>query len=358
MSMSRIRRRLRRFAAGGLVASGAVLLLTVSGPAAAGPGLPAPGAGPGAGTTVANNVYIQDNPSDVGDPYPSSLPHWQSPGIKVCPLGTVECATGTDNLAIGGSYSVWITLQNPGPADTGTLELWRTTPGGGSNWMADWFFIGSTGLTVPSGGAHARIDFHNVPPVGHFCLAVRWESPNDPTGPQPVNMETTVRNNNNIAQRNVNSVAVKPGVPEMRPFAIGSNEVVPTRTSLTFTPAGTPFQAAGGQIVVDLGPTLFGRWRQAGGRGVGIQQVGATQLQIVASPARIEELPLNPGERITLTLRFSLAGSGPIGGSFGLNVDQGKPSPAIPCSPAGGPCPPPPNRAPIGGVRYLITIVE
>ncbi|MEV0607407.1 hypothetical protein AB0I61_13670 [Polymorphospora rubra] len=346
----------RRLAGAGLVASGLALLLTVSGATAAGSDV---------GIAATSEVFIQDTPSDNGVEPSTVSPFWQSPAIKVCAwtpaVPPVECPTSQDQLLIGGSYHVWITLSNSGTTDAvGTLELRRTKPGGGTNWNTDWVNVATkVDVPVPAGGvSRVPVQFDNVPGPGHFCLAALWDADGDELKPFPADHDRVVTNDNNIAQRNVNSIAIGKSQSADRSFSIASNQPVRTHTSLVFNSVGTPFHLVGGQIVVDLGPVLFQRWYQAGRRGTGIQQVGATQLRLASTTAKIEELPLDPVERLTANLRFTAGGSTPAG-TYGVEVGQGKTSAAYPCNPAAGPpCPTPPNRPIIGGVRYTITVVE
>ncbi|MEV0733133.1 hypothetical protein [Polymorphospora sp. NPDC050346] len=347
----------RRLAGAGLVASGLALLLTVSGATAAGSDV---------GLHATSEVFIQDTLSDNGAEPSTVSPFWHSPAIKVCAwtptVPPVECPTSQDQLLIGGSYHVWITLSNTGTTDAvGTLELRRTKPGGGTNWNTDWVNVATKlDVAVPADGVtRIPIQFDNVPGPGHFCLAALWDADGDELKPYPADHDRVVTNDNNIAQRNVNSIAIGKSQSADRSFSMANNQFVRTHTSLIFRPVGTPFHLVGGQIVVDLGPVLFQRWHQAGRRGSGIQQVGTTtQLRLVSTTtARIEELPLDPVERVTVNLRFT-AGSSTPAGVYGVEIAQGKTSVAIPCSPTGAPCPPPPDRLPIGGVRYTITVVD
>ncbi|GHJ46765.1 hypothetical protein Cs7R123_41070 [Catellatospora sp. TT07R-123] len=351
--MARTVPRLGRLTRATLVACGTALLLVVSGTAAA---------QARTGLNATTEVFIQDTSSDTGAEPSTVSPYWTSPAIKVCPWTAttppVECSASQDQLVIGNSYHVWVTLSNSGTADAvGTLELRRTKPGGATNWNTDWATIGvKTEVTVPAGGVtRVFVQFDNVPGPGHFCLAALWDSDGDELKAFPADQDKVVTNDNNVAQRNVNSIALKKSQQESRSYSIGNNTGVTTHTNLVLSALGTPFQLSGGQIVVDLGPVLFQRWQQAGSWSSGVQPIGGTRLQLVSSTAKIEELTLNPAERVTVSLLFTAGSSMPVGGVYGLSVDQGKPSP-ITCNPGPTSCPPPPNRTPVGGVRYAITV--
>ncbi|WP_162908130.1 hypothetical protein [Allorhizocola rhizosphaerae] len=348
---------LRRPTATGLVASVVAVLLMVTGAAAV--------AGTGAVTADGPEVVIRDTSSDTGAEPSTVSPWWVSPAIRVCEWTPVDppvkCAVSTDQLAIGGSYYVWVEVGNIGNAEAqGELSLRRTTPGGSTYWDADWNPVGlPVSVTVPAGATKdVWFKFDNVPAVGHFCLAALWDSDDDALKPYPADQDKVVTADNNIAQRNVNAVAFKPNEPAFRPFAIANNLSVPTRTSLTFTSIGAPFHQVG-EIIVDLGPVMYQRWWQAGAFGSGIQQVSgsATQFRLISPQSKIEELPLQPFERITLWLRFTAGGGASSGVTYGLAVDQGKATP-VTCNPGPAPCPPPPPRPPVGGVHYAIKVIR
>jgi hypothetical protein len=363
----------RRSALRGLIAVAVGLVVTVTSSAAARPDTTN---GDGPVTTGTSNVYLKDTPSDDGtEPNPTPQALHESQAIKICPLGPTECAEGpdTNKLLIGNSYSVWITLHNDSNvAYTGTLRLLRTIPKAGTDWHRDWYMVGQSApdLEVPTPGRKVRIDFHNVPGPGHFCLAAQWLSVDDPMGSEFADMYTTVKYNNNLAWRNVNSIDLKSDVRSAtRPMGITNVGFTANRTNLVFTATGTPFQNAGGTVVADLGPTLFQRWNAAGGHGYNIQRgPGASQLTVGAAYARIDELPLNPGEQITLTLRFALPPPpmstsnvlAQVAATYQLSVTQGRPSPPEECPPIiHCPTPPPnPDRPSIGGVRYYINVTS
>lgn len=302
----------------------------------------------GAGVNSRTDVYIRDVPADIG-----TEPHWmdtiwESPDIKVCPT-PAGCAV-SQNPIVGITNFVFVTMHNAGPygsgTGSGTLRLYRTTPGGGAIWPTAWTQIGAVDLTVPAGSMTVMIPWNGVPGPGHFCLIVRWESATDPFTPETMDINGNARFNNNIAWRNVSSVALTPGgPPAARPFAVGNPQPTPTRNSIVFRPDGTPFQNAGGRLVVDLGPTLFARWRAGGSAGTGITEIGGNQLEILGLPqARIDNLRLNPGERLPFSLSFSTTGTTPTTQPFVLRVIQLGPN-------ASGAA-----VVDLGGVRYDISV--
>jgi hypothetical protein len=282
--------------------------------------------GTGAGITAATDVYIRDYVGDAGvEPHSNSV--WTSPDIKVCPT-SVECAV-SQNPEVGSVNYIFVKLNNPGPygsgADIGSLDVYRSSPGGGTGWNADWTSIGGIlGLSVAASGVTtAVIPWPDVPGPGHFCLLARWESANDPMsfaeGPNTV---LNTQRNNNIAWRNVDSVDLFSGRPEIRPYALGNPGRTQIATDLAFNDVRNGFLAAGGKLTVDLGPDLFARWRQGGGRATGVRQVGEYSFEISDfKQARFFGVLLSPQTRPELKLQFSAA-TGARKGSHVIRVNQ------------------------------------
>ena len=300
--MSSLGRRVRRAAMVGLTAAALTGLLGASAAAA-------PFEANSATAASRTDVYIKDVTADVGVQPHSLSPLWASPDIKVCPTA-VECAV-SQNPIVGVTNYIFVKLRNPGPygsgVSTGTLQVYRTTPGGGAVWPTHWTPIGAASVIVYPGVTTVTIPWTGVPGPGHFCLLARWVSGTDPMTIEGPDISTNTRYNNNIAWRNVDSVQLSAGqtTPAVRPFAIGNSLTVPTRNDLVFA-AAEPLQAIGGRVVVDLGQDLFERWRAGGAAGTGVRPIGRTQVEIVEpTRASLGNLLLNPGERVEFSLLFT-----------------------------------------------------
>ncbi|MBW4718887.1 vWA domain-containing protein [Saccharothrix obliqua] len=270
-----------------------------------------------------SDVFIRDQVTDTGvEPNPGSL-FWNSPDIKVCPT-TADCGPGIQPV-VGQANWVHVRLTNPGPNATadghGTLKVYRTTPGGSTNWNpvtnGDWTYIGEQTLTVPAGGVTvAKVLWNPVPGPGHFCLLARWVSASDPmTYPEVSDTALNTKRNNNIAWRNFQTVRVKPGTPGKSWFAVGNATERAVKTDLVITSPERPL-VSNGRVIVDLGPRLFELWRSTGAQGEGVKQAGGTAVEI-ADPkhATLAGLPIKPGERFTAELTF-------IGGTPGTYVQH------------------------------------
>jgi hypothetical protein len=306
----RLSRRVRRSTLVALVGAALAALMSVTSASAAPLGRSSDDAGVSA-TPV--DVWMKDFDGDPGL-QPHTNPHiWVSPDIKVCNTA-VECPWPGQAPIVGQTNYVFVTLRNPGPYGSGAMEegqlhVYRTTPGGGSAWPADWTPIGWTTVPVYAGETTVVIPWagQNVPGPGHFCLLARWVSPNDPMTFEGPETSVNTRANNNIAWHNVTSVAVEAGgEAQIRTFTMGNPLDRVNRNSLLFSEVGAPLRTAGGRLVVDLGPTLFDRWVKGGKVGKAVREVGRTQLEILdPAQARLDNLDLGAKERLTFSLSFT-----------------------------------------------------
>ncbi|WDZ85816.1 hypothetical protein [Micromonospora cathayae] len=301
----------------------------------------------GVGTAAVADVWMKDHPDDVGLQPHSLNPIWESPDIKVCHTA-VECAVSQNPIAGVRNY-LFIKFRNNGPyagpvVESGVIEVFRTPSSGGSAWPDDWVQIGWMAVPSYPGVTTVTIPWDDVPGPGHFCLVARWVSPNDPMTFQSPDIGVTVRNNNNIAWRNVDSVPlVAGGLVQTRPYTIGNALTRATRNSLVFSEVGAPLRTAGGRLVADLGPALYERWLAGGKAGKGIRDVGRNQIEIVdPAQASLDNLTLNPKEKLTLQLNFSATTvtKEPIA----VRVTQIGPNSLGQ------------ERADLGGVRYDVTV--
>lgn len=295
-----------------------------------------PANGTGAGAAILDalkncrktDVFIKDAPADTGVAPHGLNPIWTSPDIRVCPSPS-PCAG--INPVIGATNYVVVTLNNPGPggsgSSTGHVEVSYTAQGGAALWPMDWTSIGSSAtVTVPAGSTQVAIPWTAVPGPGHFCLLARWISATDPmTYPELTGSNTLVntRNNNNIAWRNVDTVKLNPGTPVTHPFTLGNPAADrATPTDLLFTQPGKSFAGGAGKVVIDLGKVLAERWRQSGQKGVGVRQVGETQVEITGGQqAVLQGLLIQPRERLETAVTFT-ATDAAVGADFVVRVSQ------------------------------------
>ncbi|MEU4570282.1 hypothetical protein [Micromonospora sp. NPDC023956] len=341
---TRLTPRVRRSVLTLLTAAATTLLLSVTSATAA----PLDRSGDAGTQATPVDVWMKDHADDTGLQPHSLNPIWASPDIKVCPTA-VECSV-SQNPRVGQRNYIFVKLRNPGPygspvLEEGYLEVWRTNPGGGAIWPDHWTQIGWRTVPVAAPGVTtAIIPWDNVPGPGHFCLVARWVSFNDPILVEGPDININTRYNNNIAWRNVDSVALTAGgLAQVRPFNIGNTVKRVTRNSVVFSEEGAPLRAAGGRLVADLGSTLYQRWVQGGKVGKGVRDLGRNQIEIVEpAQASLDNLTLNPGERLALSLSFSATTA--VREPIAVNVTQFGPDNS------GA------ENADLGGVRYDITV--
>ncbi|MGC4808303.1 hypothetical protein [Micromonospora sp. DT233] len=263
----------------------------------------------GIAANARTDAYIRDIATDTGlEPHGAIYSSFfNSPDVKICPTA-VECATSI-SPTVGSTVHIFGKLRVPGPygsgISAGTLKAYYTTSGGAAVWPTHWTPIGSKPVVAAPGVTTASIEWPVVPTIGHFCLLLRWESPTDPMLFEGSATSINTQYNNNIAWKNANTVPAGPNVgPAVRPYALANPLAAPARYDLAFRPLGEPLPGA--NIVVDLGPELFERWRAAGGQGEGIRVVGRSAVQIVdPAKAQIKALLINPDERPVLSISFS-----------------------------------------------------
>lgn len=274
-----------------------------------------PGAGV-AGPTATGDVYIRDDANDKGvEPNPEEHV-WNSPDIEL-PF-----------LVLGDTTLIRVRLNNDGPDSiTGNLQLFYTEMGTAAKWWNDWKPIAVVSdVTVPKGGRTEDVRWEKVPGEGHFCLLARWESQRDPmSSPESYGSSTypNVQNNNNLAWKNVNLVRFKFNVWYQQRIRLRNPDPDPWPYDLVLTqPPDRPFTGAG-RLVLDLGPTLAERWKQAGQPGVGVRPVGLTQVEIT-DPRRavIQNLWLNPDDQLDVDLGFWAGAGAAAGVPYPVSVIQ------------------------------------
>ncbi|NUT45986.1 MAG: hypothetical protein HOV94_01525 [Saccharothrix sp.] len=262
---------------------------------------------PGAQAVTAPHagVQMQDNPSDTGaEPGAGNI--WHSPSIVVCPAG-IMCSTDVP-VTPTVTYDVRVTANNTDQVGhTGTMRVYHTKAGGDVSWPGGWVEFDSAAITLTP-GSHTLVFQWTVPNEWrHYCLLARWDD--DPADPMTIaeglSTETNTRNNNNIVWHNVETSVNPSNVDVKHTWMIGNPLRADARLGLAIAPEGEPFVGPG-RIVVDLGPTLFERWRAGGGQLTGLRQIGTTQFQVVDSKlARFTGLLLKAGERLPIGIVFN-----------------------------------------------------
>ena len=293
------------------------------------------------------DVFLEDTPYDVtapldtgAEPNTSGLDMWKSRAIWVRTQSVTPGPTNTfahhQNPEVGQTNYVYATLTNGGPnapaqATAGSLRLYYADASTGLSWPSHFVqFALLRNISVPQSGTYTAEAPWDPPGEGHFCLIAVWESDHDfMTFPLGSSLDPNVRNNNNIAWRNVNIVNLLPTDSKKTEFIVRNTSTTNATVDLGITAlvgqTGT-FLSRGG-ILIDLGPTLFGKWQAAGGFGTGVQTIPNTTVAKVLQPlSEILGIPMDPGEEHTVSIAFqtfvsNLAGA-PPGGHFNVDVSE------------------------------------
>lgn len=146
---------------------------------------------------------------------------------------------------------------------------------------------------------------------GHVCLLGRIEtSTSAPYGmafPEGVDVGLNTKNNNNIAWKNVTVVDNFPGALKIPSVLIRNIFNQRVLAGLRFAKAEDgPSFFEFGNILVDMKPELFARWREGRSTGQGIEVVGPSTIRITSPEALIQNIRLEPQETFSVDVRFEL----------------------------------------------------
>ncbi len=218
---------------------------------------------------------------------------------------------------------------------------WAKYAVGGQGWSWDWInahdgaghlvgdlagYADISGLSA-GGSTIVEIEWLNPPNpadfgVGsvHGCLLARFWAPEDPlTFGEVTNAQVNTRNNNNIGWRNFDAIKGSPSTSTTSYADFGNPFNTQAQFDLAFgEEQGNASLLNNGSIVVDLGPTLFNRWVNAGAHGNGIavhsNNANNTKIDIRSANATIENLAMNARERFTLAITYSTSYNSELSG--------------------------------------------
>lgn len=148
-----------------------------------------------------------------------------------------------------------------------------------------------------------------TPEPWHFCLLARIVSDTDPmTFEETHAINENVRNNNNIAWKNISIITIWPTANLSAAVAVGnSSDTERSYTLELFTDSeeeGIPIYEAA-EIIAQLDTTLLKAWSNGGNK---VDHLGKTSQKskqvITGNHARFKEFRLSPNERGILSLSF------------------------------------------------------
>jgi len=292
-----------------------------------------------------NNVWMQDSPNDTGaepDPLTASEAMWKSPALWV---RNTQDAAGMhahdhENPIAGKTNWVYAELLNGGGKISGNLELYWAGASTALVWPAGWTLISSTPVVFTSPSTRIVETTWTPAQAGHFCLLARWSSVADPmTHAETAELESNVRNNNNLVWRNLNVIDLSANQSADADFEVRPPDGQETPTSIALH-VNRPFEVADlgrVRIALVLDETLFAAWRRGGTRAKGFRQDGS-ELVLEGNDAVLENIALGHGAIGRLKVRFQRT-DGPARPEFIVDVVQ--------LTAAGA-------ARPVGGVSYMI----
>ncbi len=291
---------------------------------------------PPSGGGVAD-LWIRDTADDVGtEPNPTTDVMYISPDIWVRQQDDGIADQTHQNAeyrpAGSGSNFVYVRVRNSSCATSasGTLKLYWAKASSGLSWPAPWDgsvtspalmgdSIGTQPVTVAGGGS-VIVTFPWSPPnpadyasfgadSTHFCLLARIETsataPFGMTSAETSDLWANVKNNNNIAWKNISVVDEQPGGGRMESMLVGAVENV-ERTRLVFVSRDPKGRSVfdWGRVLVRLDKSLRDAWERGGGETSGIKEVWDDEFLVSESGGFFDSFAFEPGLPYRLDVQF------------------------------------------------------
>ena len=289
---------------------------------------------------VAVDLYIRDSVEDFGEePNIVSEYMWDSPDIWVRHQQDYIYENQNPEYHPTQPNYIHVRIRNRG-CDTSTgneqLKLYWSKAATSMNWDSHWNGgtfnnnalvgnqIGTFNIPIMESGEEIvlALPWANIPNPNnyvninnepwHFCLLARIETNTDPMAiPETSNLEQNVRNNNNIAQKNITVVDLNPNNP-FSPIggvvAVRNLKTQPHKYSLVFSEINKDSNSLlinEAEISIKLDNVLMNAWVKGGGKLTGIQQGENNNFIILNDQAKLEDLSFAPEEVGTLDLKFN-----------------------------------------------------
>lgn len=241
------------------------------------------------------NIWMKDTWNDTGaepDPATASEYMWISPYIWVRTAQDVSLLHRYqhENPEFGSTNWVYVKLNNGGLSTTGNLELYYANASISLNWQSDWTLMTSIPMSIAATSSKiAEYQWTSLPGTGHYCLLARWISGSDlMTFAEGIDINYNVRQNNNLAWRNLNIVDLVADTEDQVEM-----HYKPTKESIVEIKFDNVFP---NQSFIPLGSVEFSfdeiTFKDIQGKaiGTGFQSVGDNRFVITNSVARIENL--------------------------------------------------------------------
>lgn len=283
------------------------------------------------------DLYVKDTPADIGTQPNNISPYmWASEDIWVRNYADNGLVHQNPDYSPTNPNYIYVRVRNKScVASLGTekLKVYWAKAGTSLSWPLNWngtLFQSSVLMGAPTGtlnipvlqpGQEVILQFAwNVPnpsnyfPINsdpwHFCLLARVEASNDPMAiAETTDLNMNVKNNNNIAWKNVTVVDVLANGSVGGVVGVGNPTRVPKKYTLEFVAdvpqGGRPiFEQA--EVAVKLDERLLRAWRAGGGNARGFENTGEENRKIVrGNNATLNNIYFEPNELGTLNLTFN-----------------------------------------------------
>ncbi|MDB5198737.1 MAG: hypothetical protein JWO92_700 [Chitinophagaceae bacterium] len=301
-------------------------------------------------------LWVKDTPNDPGtEPNPTSEPMYISEDIWVRKTNDGIQINEDAEYKVNSPNSVYVRVRNAGgEPGAATLKLYWANASSGLSWPAPWDgsvtvpavmggLIGSkpTGMVAANGETIIQFDWFPPDPAlytsfgagqHHFCLLARIETsasaPYGMTIPETTDLGNNVKNNNNIAWKNIavwDNVAGNAGLSGMLVANYSRKEEL-TRIIFTIPKSDEKFPLFRfGDLKITLTDKLYNKWKETGGRSEGIS-VTDKKFNITSSNVWIGDFKMKPNEIYGLQVEYNLKTKPKIdnlkGFAFNFDVQQ------------------------------------
>jgi serine protease len=298
--------------------------------------------------TLPFDIYSQDRPITAGpdyddgsEPNPDTGPMWISEDIWV--RQNLDGGTTPENpefklTSPNGVYVNVRNLSNTATSECAMLKVYFSKASTGLQWPTHFndYFLNVGGSSVLHGDLIGSASIPSIPPNGmvtieipwyppnpgdfivdnhHFCLVSRILTPNDPMYSEVTgSVSPNVRNNNNIAWKNLSVYDITPGnvSPPTGVYIRGIEREYPG-TNIRFIDTGFGDQVERrffdlGTLIIDIQPELFEILERNGSLDAeGIRVIGRNKISVTSRNAVLKDFPLEYQKTYFMTFEFKLS---------------------------------------------------
>lgn len=284
------------------------------------------------------DLYVRDYPDDIGiEPNTITEHTWRSQDIWVRHTNDSGLVHQNPEYDPNLSNYVYVKVINKSciaSSGNDVLKVYWSKAATAMSWDSHWNgslfptgqkrgdFIGQVNIPIIQSGGEAiiPIEWNNIPNPDdytninsepwHFCLLARIESEDDPIITETYNTGANVRNNNNIAQKNITIVDVNPNSGGKLGGVIAVGNLFNTTRNFTLNLIADNretgkkiFEEA--EVSITLDENLLAIWENGGKQGNNIVQREENRLIVTGDNASLDNLVFRENEFATLDLKFN-----------------------------------------------------